>query len=283
MHWDDVRFFLAVARAGTVKGAAHSLKVDTSTVTRRLASLEEEVGRLFDRVGPTYSPTERGRAMRSSADRIESEMLALEQRFATFYARSRPVRVSFPTLLSTCVAAIAREVRDERPDVMLALEASDRRANTDAGEVDVIVRIDERPPADLVGRRVGSLGVGVFGAGPYLERHSYPVEDPRHSWIAWSLAYAEKPPMRFLRDQFPKARAVMVGESGDAVLQSVRAGLGLGALPLLVGREAALTNLYDLPPEVAPSVWVLSPKVESEGEMVRFVRNRLFRLEEFLA
>lgn len=283
MHWDDVRFFLAVVRAGTVKGAAHALKVDPSTVTRRLASLEEEVGRLFERSGTTYSPTERGRTMRSSAERIESELLALEQRFVTLDARTKPVRVSFPTLLSTYVAAIAREVRDERPDVLLSLEASDRRVNTETEEVDVVVRIDERPPENLVGRRVGALGVGVFGAESYLERHPYPVDDPRHGWIAWSLAYAEKPPMRFLRETFPGARAIMVGESGDAVLQSVRAGLGLGALPLVVGREASLTNLYALPLEVAPSVWVLSPNVEGEDERVRFVRSRLFGLEEFLA
>lgn len=282
MDWDDLRLFLGVARAGTVKGAARALRVDSSTVTRRLASLEESVGRLFDRAGAAYSPTERGRAMLVAAERMETELLALEQRLASLDAQASRVRVSFPTILSTSIAALARQLREEHPSVLLALEASDKRANTESGEVDIVVRLEERPPDNLIGRRVGALRVGVFAAESYLTLHPYPIEDPRHAWISWSRAYAEKAPMRFLRDTFPHARSVAEGESGDAVLQAVRAGVGLGALPVLVGREAALKSLYELPEAVAPSVWVLSPERANEQEVVRLVRTRLFELEKLL-
>ncbi|MEF9603084.1 LysR family transcriptional regulator [Paracoccus sp. PXZ] len=77
-NWDDLRFFLAVARAGTLSGAARSLGVTHSTVFRRLGAFEERLGvRLFERLPDGYALTGAGEAMHETAIRIDEEIIAL--------------------------------------------------------------------------------------------------------------------------------------------------------------------------------------------------------------
>ncbi|MEN9581362.1 MAG: hypothetical protein RJA70_4371, partial [Pseudomonadota bacterium] len=96
MDWDDLRFFLALARAGNVKGAARELGVDTSTVTRRIAALEATAGRLFERVGASYAVSSLGKEMLAAAERVDAEMKRLARRLEHLGEGSSTVRVSFP-------------------------------------------------------------------------------------------------------------------------------------------------------------------------------------------
>jgi DNA-binding transcriptional LysR family regulator len=220
--------------------------------------------------------------MLATAERVDAEMKLLARRLDHLGEGPSTVRVSFPTMLSGLVTDVVRGFSDERPDIILALEVSDARVDLKGNRADVVVRIEEQPSPEFVGRRVGELRVAVFAATSYLEVHPFPVGDLRHAWIAWDQAYENKAPMRFQREQFPDRRVVTEGATGEAVFQAIRAGLGLGLLPVLVGDAAGFTALYELPLEASPSVWVLSAGEPNEAEAVRAVRTRLFRLSESL-
>ena len=74
MNWDDLRFLLAVARSGSMSGAARALKVNHATVIRRVRSLEEQLGTsLFDRVGHTYVITPAGQVAFDAAEQMEEQ------------------------------------------------------------------------------------------------------------------------------------------------------------------------------------------------------------------
>lgn len=282
MEWDSVRFFLALARTASVKSAAHELGVDTSTVTRRIAALEESHGKLFERSGAGYVCTPRGLEMLKAAERIDLEMQQLARRLDGLDAAQTRVRVSCPTMLSAAVADVLRGFSDEHPHISLDLDATDARVDLEARRVDVVVRIQEEPLPSLVGRRVGRLAVAVFASEDYVARHPYPVEDPRHDWIGWDESYANKAPMHFENETFPERRIVTRGASGDAVFQAIRAGLGLGLLPALACKDAGLVSLLELPESTCPTVWVLSTDDRHESEHVRVVRTRLFDLSRVL-
>ena len=80
-NWDELRSFLAVARQGSLQGAARALGVNHSTMFRRLNALEARLGvRLFDRSARGYALTSAGEHMLASAERVEDEILALERR-----------------------------------------------------------------------------------------------------------------------------------------------------------------------------------------------------------
>ena len=80
MEWDDLRFVLAVARAGTLAGAARRLDVNQTTVARRLSSVETALGtKLYQRADGTLRPTKAGVAAIDRAARIEQDIQALAQ------------------------------------------------------------------------------------------------------------------------------------------------------------------------------------------------------------
>ena len=81
IDWDDVRFFLAVARGGSVRAAAEHLKANHSTVLRRIAQLEQHLGaRMFERLQAGYKLTEAGAEVQELAEQMETASNQLEAR-----------------------------------------------------------------------------------------------------------------------------------------------------------------------------------------------------------
>lgn len=78
LDWDDLRFYLAIVRHGSLSAAAKELQVAQSTAGRRLASLEAGLGaRLLNRTPDGYKPTLAGEDVRLKAERVEAETQAL--------------------------------------------------------------------------------------------------------------------------------------------------------------------------------------------------------------
>src|SRR5215510_3077540 len=80
MEWDDLKYFLAVARARSLTRAATTLRVSLATVSRRIATLERRLNaRLFERKRGDYELTESGQAVRMKAEEIEQAILSVER------------------------------------------------------------------------------------------------------------------------------------------------------------------------------------------------------------
>jgi len=107
LDWDDLRFFLAVARHKTLAAAAKHLHVTQSTVSRRLVSLQDGMGvRLLVRTGEGYVPTLAGESVRAHVERVEAETLAVERAVAGHDVRLEgPVRVASSQLLASHLLA----------------------------------------------------------------------------------------------------------------------------------------------------------------------------------
>ncbi len=83
LDWDDLRPILAVARGGTLAAAAKGLRIDATTVGRRIQAAETALGvRLFDRIDGRYTATAAGELAISHGEAIEREVLALEGQVA---------------------------------------------------------------------------------------------------------------------------------------------------------------------------------------------------------
>src|SRR6185436_19246317 len=97
MQWDDVRYFLILARNGSLSAASRSLRVEHSTVSRRVDALEKDLGvRLFDRLPRGWVLSAEGKDLVEVAQRIEAEALALERAAAGRSAPAGKVRISAP-------------------------------------------------------------------------------------------------------------------------------------------------------------------------------------------
>ncbi len=125
MDWDDLRFFAELARTGSLSAAARTLRVDHSTVARRIASLEGALGiRLFDRLPRGYELTPEGEHVREQVERLEEDVFAL-QRVAQGRGSglSGTVRVSAPpAFASLFLSPRLGLLRQRHPDIVLELD-----------------------------------------------------------------------------------------------------------------------------------------------------------------
>src|SRR5262249_45195580 len=172
VDWDDVRTFLAVARAGSLSEAARGLGVSYSTVSRRLAALEQGLGvRLFDR-GAAYQLTREGEEMLASAQRMEAEFEALSRQVSGRDARlAGRVRVATTDVLAPTSVPGPGSSAARSPEIETDLRPTPEPAEPAMRGGEVALLVTDRPPPTLVGRRLAALPSALSAAHRYLAEH----------------------------------------------------------------------------------------------------------------
>ncbi|MDF3856108.1 LysR family transcriptional regulator [Paracoccus pantotrophus] len=256
--WDDLRLFLAVARAGSLSGAARVLGVTHSTVFRRIGAFEQRMGvRLFDRLPGGYALTTAGEEMRDSVLRIEEEVAALAMKVTGQDQRpSGMIRITATDLLA--VGVLPRHIaafRTQWPGIEIEVVVADTVLDLTRREADVALRLGNPGQETLVGRRVGRLAFAVYVApGPYAREQG----DPTHGdWIGYGAAHG--PLSRSLARWWPQMRQVYRTNSIIAAHAAAQAGVGLAALPCVVADcDPALVRAASLPEDFMLDLWILT-------------------------
>lgn len=226
--WDDLRLALAVARAGSLSGAARRLGVNHTTVSRRLAAFESQLGvRLFDRRPEGLSPTETGESVVDAATRMESEIERASRSVLGRDGRlSGSVRVAVADVWGVWLMPVFADFARAYPGIELEIVAGNQPTNLTRREADVAIRVSDRPPEHLVGRRVVRIASAVYAAGAYLEQHPAPPLRG-HRWIGWDEALGVRDFEAWLHGVDPEARITCRVNSGEMMLRALAAGLGV--------------------------------------------------------
>jgi len=253
LAWDDLRPFLAFARAGSMQAAAKTLGVNQSTVQRRIAELEEQIGhRLVERHLTGYRLTELGEELRPAAEEVETAMATFERRLA---ARDRSLA---GTIRVTCGSILAQRLQRtplidsfhaRHPGIRIELLISDRYLDLSKGEADLAIRAGEPKDEALVRRKIGEAPWAVYPSRAYVERHGRPErpEDiERHFVVACGDAIAHYPGARWLRSVAPHAKIATRSDNWPGLVLAVKSGAGLAALLVFQGdRESDLVRVMD--------------------------------------
>jgi DNA-binding transcriptional LysR family regulator len=253
--WDDLRLFLAVARAGSLSGAARTLGVTHSTVFRRIGAFEARLGvRLFDRMPGGYALTAAGEEMRNSVLRIEEQIAALALKVTGQDQRpSGMIRITTTDLLA--VGLLPRHIavfRAEWPGIEIEVVVADTMLDLTRREADVALRIGNPVQETLVGRRVGRLAFAVYAASGPSAR-----EPGDSDWIGYGSAHG--PLSRSLARWWPQMRQVFRTNSIIAAHAAARAGMGLAALPcVLADCDPELVRAASLPEDFMLDLWLLT-------------------------
>ncbi len=256
IKWDDLRIFLAVARAGSISGAATSLGLQHSTVSRRLRKMESTLGtRLVERKRGGYALTPAGEDVKQAAVRIETEVLGVD---AAVIGKDQdlvgPLRVTAinnmaSTLLMPAFAGFSRRY----PQVELHIGVSNLDSSLAQREADVAIRLTNAPPDTLIGKRLATVASTVYGSRDYLAEMARQRREPR--WIGVECC-------EFHRSWTRHA----VGEQGfgfysdDTVLTqaAIREGLGVSFLPCFMGdADPLLVRQREPDPQHDLGLWVL--------------------------
>ena len=289
MDWNDLRYFLAVARSGSTLAAGRQLRVSQTTVARRIAALELALKLpLFDRRQAGYALTPGGEELLARAEQVEAATDEFTEAAAA-QARdtSGTVRITTEDILAvTLLAPLLRELHDLHPDIMIDLDASRELRDLGAGEADIALRSTKGDqPAGLVGRALCVDDWTLYCSRDYAARHGVPgtIEELRHHaivgggggnlWIhyqAWLQALG-------LEDQVAMHHA-----SSTGLLSAVRSGFGIAVLPC-VAADADADLIRCLPPrsDHGRTLWLLTHERVRRTPRVRavmdFLSDRLSR------
>ncbi len=276
-NWDDLRLFLAVARAGSLSGAARSLGVNHSTVFRRIGAFEEALDvRLFERLPNGYVLTAAGEEMREAALRVEAEIAALGRKVAGQDLRlSGTVRITTIDMLA--LGLLPRHLaafRTAYPGIELEIAVSNAAVNLSRREADIALRVSNQPPEALIGRRAGRLVFAAYGAAATMdEAADIPLAE--RDWIGFDSDH-EALVRRFARF-LPRTRPIFRVNSVAAAIAAAKAGIGLAPLPCgIADLEPDLVRVAPLPDDFTLDLWLLTHE-----DLRRTARIRAFL--DFLA
>lgn len=244
MHdWDDLRFFLAVARTGSVTEAAARLGVNQSTVSRRINSFEEEINvRLFERLSTGYVLTLEGNELLRRSERIEEETHAIDRHLmGKNIELSGPIRVTCSLVMGQYfVIPLLKRFHKKHPGIEIYLDMSNSLYNLTNREADVAIRVTRDVlPESLIGRELGRVDYGVYGEKKYLR--TYYEGDHALQWIGEDNNQTHP---NWLPKTLSPLRLIMRTNDVLATVEILKQGLGIGRLPCFIGdKESRLEKM----------------------------------------
>jgi len=274
MNWDDLRFFLALTREGTVSGAGRVLAVKHTTVARRISALEEQLGsRLFDRLPSGYAMTQvaenlyhHALSMEEIAQAADREVFGMD----TQLTGTLKLTASYD-VFSRLLTPKLQQFTDQYPGIDLELLSSTSLADLASRQADIALRLTPKPPEYLVGREVLPLRHGVYASSQYLKK-----KRNTEKLILWEH---ERDTPEWVSDHFSGAKVVARTTEIMTMMDAVKNHMGLARMPCYVADSEP--NLRRLDVALTPSnwgVWVLSHVDLRSTARVRVCREFLIEV-----
>ncbi len=275
--WDDIRLFLALAREGSLSAASRQLKVDHSTVARRIAGLEKRLGlRLFDRLARGYVLTEEGGTLLAAAERMETDALALERQASSRLAMRGNVRISTSPMLATLyLTPRLADFPRQHPDIRIALSGSNRVVDLNRREADIALRLTKPSESGLIARRMGAVGFGLYASPSYLAAH----RPKDYGFIGYDETLGQISQQHWLEQQLDGRPIVFLCSDMTTMYHAACAGIGVAVLPHFAG--AADPHLRRVAPDAgAPDreIWLLVHPDLRRAPRIRVVMDYLVAL-----
>jgi DNA-binding transcriptional LysR family regulator len=293
MHnWDDLKHFLAFAHTGSILAAAKAQGVNQSTVHRRLAELEQRLGRrLIERHLTGYRLTQLGSELAPFVERVEETILAFERQLvASDRELTGVVRVACSPMVGDRLkrTPLLDIFHARFPALRIELLLSERFVDLSKREADIALRSQGPDLEDeaLVARKIAEGAWGVYASRAYVERHGAPVcpTDIVHHSVVESNHWAA----HWVRRVAPGARVAAHSDSWAGLLMAVKSGAGVAPMPHVIGdREGELVRVIDHVPELVSHFFLLVHKDMQRTPRVRaffdFVVSEIKTFREALA
>jgi DNA-binding transcriptional LysR family regulator len=256
VDWDDFRYVLAVARSKAIGPAARALRVDATTVARRLSRVEVALqAKLFERKAGHLRPTEAAANVIERAERIEAEATAIVERTSGVDAvASGNVRLtSVPLIVSGLLLPGLGALIDMHPALMLELIADPRNLSVMRRDADIALRL-ARPDREqrAIARRLTNLPYAV-----YAPRRGNANRLP---WITYEEGMASLPHVAWIDRAIKQegSRPALVVNDSETALDAIKQGYGKSLLPCLVAdREPGLKRSSGAKPVLERELWLL--------------------------
>lgn len=245
MDWSDMRIFLAIARNGSLGGAARELGVSHPTVGRRLQVLEQTSGQAFFlRTAQGLVLTDSGERILGLAQDMEHSALAIERRLAGHGDQPEGLlRISSADWFACHVLSpVLSELVHRYPLIVPEVIAGHRLFDLARRDADIAFRIVPFTEPDIVHRKLTTLSYGLYAA---LHAPAPQPDGEGLGLILMNIAQAHYPDVHWLQQRYPLARTVFTSSSRTVQAQMCAKGLGVAVLPRVLGDSVSGLRLLD--------------------------------------
>ena len=269
--WENLRYFMAVARNGTVSGAAKELVVSHSTVLRRIEQFEKMLdSKLFKRLQRGYALTIAGEKLYNDGKGVEAEVDKLmSQAEGNYDETGGKLRISQPEIGILDVYPLYAAFRRLHPEITLEVHSTMHAHNLNQQEVDIVLRISDNPPDLLVGRCLGEIKARLYASRDYLKRlpKNHTLND--YDWVIWQASIGGASTI-WLNENLVTPHIVLYAESMPDVVSAVLNGIGVGFLSSHEARKHKnLVELLDGKVVNDYKLWILTHRDLRNSERVK--------------
>lgn len=243
--WNDLKFFLELARQGRLMPAARRLKVDHTTVSRRISELERDLGiKIFDRKPDGFVLTEEGHRLYQGAEKIEGAALIISENFRAVPAEPTG-KVRLTSMEGIAAFYLAEKLVDfnrGHPDVIVELVTERHLINLTKREADICISFVPLAGPRLSVKKAGEFKLGLFASSKYIADRGAPSsmqELSRHDFIDYVDDLVAIQPVQWLHDVLVPENVVFRSTSMAAQQNAVGAGRGIGLLPFFSAKKDA--------------------------------------------
>ncbi|HEY8566343.1 MAG TPA: LysR family transcriptional regulator [Beijerinckiaceae bacterium] len=282
--WDDLRFFLAVARAGRLTVAARRLGADHATVSRRVTALEAALkAKLFERRPQGYALTEHGERLLAKAESMETQALAVSSEIGgADLALSGIVRIGTPDGFGTAfLAPRMASFGAQFPDLEVQVVAMPRLLSLSKREADIAVSLSPPKEGKIVARKLTDYRLGLYATQAYLDRAA-PVTAPddlhAHAVIGYIDDLIFTPELDYLDEVSRGLRARIQSSSLVAQMNAALSDAGICVLPrFMAAPEPRLVPVLPEAVAITRSFWLIVHADLKEVARIRAAMDFLVR------
>ncbi|MFS7187430.1 LysR family transcriptional regulator [Serratia proteamaculans] len=283
MDWNDLRYFLCVARHASLTGAAQELGVSQSTVARRVAALEESLGTaLFVRHATGYYLTDNGHDVLARAEQVEVRIFELEKGSSSLDATvAGVVRLATAETMATRIIIPALPLLAARyPRLRLELITGIGMVDLPRYQADLALRLVRPEHGNLVIQKLGNMASAVYANQDYLTRYS--PEERR--FICWDKTYAHLPAAQWMEKHGHSHDPVLTTNSVATQYAAAKMAIGLAVLPCFMVRNDDRLVQTQMPKDVfTEELWLVAHADVRASARVRAISEFLqdiFRKED---
>jgi DNA-binding transcriptional LysR family regulator len=274
LSWDEFRLVKAISDSGSLGGAAEILGLNHSTVFRRLAALETTVGaRLFERSREGYRPTAAGEEMIVLATAMADSIVEFERRIAGRDVRpTGQLRVTAPEAIGQQILpAVLAQFQTQNPGVVIELIVSNQVLNLSRRDADVAVRVSNDPPETLVGRRICTVRMALYGRRDQVASLGPRLLDSA-PFIGFGDNFGASASRRWIETHIRPGRLVAKVNSIYGMRELAAQGFGATLLPCFLGdASSSLARIGQPLEDLDMGLWILT-----HADLRRSARVRAF-------
>ncbi|WP_313350459.1 LysR family transcriptional regulator [Paracoccus sp. (in: a-proteobacteria)] len=279
LRWDDARVFLAIARSGSLSGAAANLGAGLATVSRQIERLEAALNlTLFSRHQNGYRLTDDGAALLERAEALQQAAEAFAEGSAAQAEIAGRVRLATAeTLANHIIIPAMPRLISRYPDLTLEIVTDVQAVNLHRRDADLAVRLVKPQRGNVTIRRLGMLGFGLYASRTYAEQRHETGRLETDRFITWCETYSHLPAAQWIERVLCGHPPTLATTTLSAQLSAAIAGVGLAVLPHFLGRQNDLVCLQaDL--GIDQEIWLAVHADLAQSRRVRVVSEFLVEL-----